>query len=159
MVRFELSRLESCDDRSLLDELRRVAALVKSPTPTQSEFDRHSKASASVIRRRFAGWARALALAGLTERYSGTPEAKRILARGARTFTGVPSSAQVLRSPTVGKGIPRATTLKIYSRSGRITVVSPLTGRWTVLLLASLRAPTKQNGAVGVVRSKPFWTT
>lgn len=84
---FELRRLDSYDDASLLDELRRVASLVDSPVLTQSEFDRHSKASASVIRRRFGGWARALSLAGLADRYSGTPEAKRYLSRGFRSFS------------------------------------------------------------------------
>ena len=87
MPTFELSRLDSYDDASLLNELRRVALLIKSPMLTQSEFDQRSKASASVIRRRFGTWARALLLAGLGDRYSGTPEAKRYLARGFRSFT------------------------------------------------------------------------
>jgi len=60
---------------------------VKSHVLTQSEFDRHSKASASVIRRRFGGCAQALARAGLAHRFSGTPEAKRTLIHGARTFS------------------------------------------------------------------------
>lgn len=87
MTKFELSRLDSYDDASLLNELRRVASLVSSPVLTQAEFDRLSKASASVIRRRFGGWAHALELAGLRERSSGTPEAKHILARRARIYT------------------------------------------------------------------------
>lgn len=87
MPTFELSRLDSYDDASLLNELRRVALLVKSPVLTQSEFDRRSKASASVIRRRFGTWHGALSLAGLGDRYSGTPEAKRYLTRGFRSFT------------------------------------------------------------------------
>ena len=86
MPKFELSRLDSYDDHSLLAELKRVAALVRSKTLTQAEFDHHSKAAASVIRRRFGGWAKALALAGLSDRYSGTPEPRRIFAHGARTF-------------------------------------------------------------------------
>jgi len=87
MTKFELNRLDSYDDAALLNELRRVAIIVKSPVLTRTEFDRHSKASSSVIGRRFGGWSRALTLAGLGERFSGTPEAKRILTRGARTFT------------------------------------------------------------------------
>lgn len=85
--RFELSRLDSYDDASLISELRRVASLIKSPVLTQSEFDRRSRASASVIRRRFGTWAQALSMAGLADRYSGTPEAKRYLSRGFRSFT------------------------------------------------------------------------
>lgn len=87
MPRFELSRLDKYDEASLLEELRRVASLVESPILTQSEFDRHSKASASVIRRRFGNWAQALARAGVAARFSGTPEAKRTLAHSARTFS------------------------------------------------------------------------
>jgi 5-methylcytosine-specific restriction endonuclease McrA len=87
MPQFELRRLDSYDDDSLLDELRRVAAIVTTPVLTQAAFDKHSKASASVIRNRFEGWHRALELAGLKERCSDTPEAKRILAHGRRTFT------------------------------------------------------------------------
>lgn len=87
MTSFELSRLDSYDDASLLDELRRVASLITAPVLTQAEFDRHSKASFSTIRRRFGGWNRALTLAGLSDRFSGTPEAKRLLARDARTFS------------------------------------------------------------------------
>lgn len=84
MPRFELSRLESYDDESLLGELKRVAALVMCATLTRTEFDRHSKASSSIIQRRFGSWTKALALAGLSDRYSGTPEARRIF---TRTFT------------------------------------------------------------------------
>ena len=45
---FELSRLDSYDDDSLLAELGRVAGVVDAPVLTKSAFDRHSKASASV---------------------------------------------------------------------------------------------------------------
>lgn len=84
MPKFELDRLVSYDDDALLAELRRVAALVDSPYLTQSAFDTRSKASSSVIRRRFGGWRQALTRAGLEGRYSGG-----IGARGntARTFT------------------------------------------------------------------------
>jgi hypothetical protein len=78
---FELAHLYRYDTPSLIAELQRVASLVTSPFLTQAEFARHSKASASVMRRRFGGWARALEAAGLRERYSGTPEARRPLAR------------------------------------------------------------------------------
>lgn len=116
MARFELSRLDNYDDASLLNELQRVASLVKSPVLTQSEFDRHSKASASVIRRRFGGWARALALAGLGERFSGTPEAKRILTRGARTFTDDELLSE-LRAVAAKLGV-KTITIEQFNRHG-----------------------------------------
>jgi hypothetical protein len=81
MTKFELSRLDSYDDESLLNELKRVAALITSKTMSRAEFNLHSKASASVIQKRFGSWAKALTLAGLGDRYSGSPAAKRLLAR------------------------------------------------------------------------------
>lgn len=87
VTKFELSRLESYDNASLLSELRRVASVVSSPVLTRAEFDRHSKASASVICGRFGGWSKALSLAGLSDRYSGTAENARLIAHGARTFS------------------------------------------------------------------------
>jgi len=82
MPRFELDRLVSYDDDALVAELRRVASLVDSPCLTRSAFDKRSKASSSVVSRRFGGWQQALARAGLEERYSGTPIARR--RRGCR---------------------------------------------------------------------------
>lgn len=73
MPKFELSRLSSYDDESLLSELRRVAALITVSSLTQEDFDQHSKASSSVISRRFGSWERALSRAGLGDRYSGRP--------------------------------------------------------------------------------------
>jgi 5-methylcytosine-specific restriction endonuclease McrA len=78
---FELDRLVSYDDDALLVELRRVAGLVDSPYLTAADFDKLSKASSSVIRRRFGGWQQALARAGLSDRYSGTSVARRSTAR------------------------------------------------------------------------------
>lgn len=84
MPMFELDRLISYDDEALLAELRRVAALVDSPFLSASAFDKHSKAHSSGIRRRFGGWRQALERAGLGDRYSGLPRARRIV---GRTFT------------------------------------------------------------------------
>lgn len=56
MARFELSRLDRYDDASLLEELRRVAALVESQFLTQSDFNRFAKASSSTIQHRFGEW-------------------------------------------------------------------------------------------------------
>lgn len=77
MAKFELRRLASYDDQALLAELRRVAALITTPWITQEEFDRHSKASSSVIRRRFGNWEKALEKAGFADRYSGRATALR----------------------------------------------------------------------------------
>ncbi len=59
MATFELNRLISYDNESLLAELRRVTTLVESPYLSASAFDKHSK-DMSGIRRRFGGWQQAL---------------------------------------------------------------------------------------------------
>lgn len=84
MPMFELDRLVSYNDEALLAELRRVAALVDSSFLSAATFDKHSKAHSSGIRRRFGGWQQALERAGLGDRYSGAPRARRIV---GRTFT------------------------------------------------------------------------
>jgi hypothetical protein len=65
MLTFELYRLVSYDDKSLLAELRRVAGLVHSPYLSASAFDKYSKAHSSRIGRRFGGWQQALERADL----------------------------------------------------------------------------------------------
>ena len=59
MATFELNRLISYDNESLLAELRRVATLVESPYLSASAFDKHSKAHfvryTQTIRRMAAG--------------------------------------------------------------------------------------------------------
>ncbi len=87
MTRFELRRLESYDEESLLAEIRRVAALVHTPHIPQAAFNRLAKASSSVIRRRFGTWEKALDRAGLRHRYSGAPISKKLLAGGRQAFT------------------------------------------------------------------------
>lgn len=87
MTIFELNRLISYDDDALLAELRRVAALIDSPYITQNAFNKLSKASASVIRRRFGGWQQALARAGLADRYSGAVVSKKMITRAGQTFS------------------------------------------------------------------------
>jgi hypothetical protein len=81
---FELGRLLSYDNAALLAELCRVAALVESPYLTQGDFDKHSKASSSVVRRRFGGWKQALTRAGLEDRFSGGAGGR---GNKVRTFT------------------------------------------------------------------------
>lgn len=70
-IRFELDRLISYDRESIIEELRRVAALVEEPTLTQAAFSRHSRVHMTTVVRKFAGWREALDAAGLGHRYSG----------------------------------------------------------------------------------------
>lgn len=75
-MRFELEHLDSYDDSSLLDELRRVAALVHTPKLTISQFTALAKVHGSTLQKRFGGWKGALEAAGLGERFDDASFAK-----------------------------------------------------------------------------------
>lgn len=62
-------RLEDRSDSGLLAELRRVADLIEGALP-RTAFDRVSRINSDAISRRFGGWDRALARAGLGHRDS-----------------------------------------------------------------------------------------
>ena len=72
MAKFELNRLISYSNDSLLAEIRRVAALIHTHVITQDAFDKHSKVSFSTIQKRFGGWKQALTQAGVGDRYGGS---------------------------------------------------------------------------------------
>lgn len=86
-LRFEMDRLLSYDDDSLLEELRRVAALVPETVLTKTAYDNLSMASSSAICRRFGSWREALHRAGLEHRYSGTTVSSKMLDQRARSAT------------------------------------------------------------------------
>jgi hypothetical protein len=71
MNHFELSRLPTYDDKTVIAEMHRIAALLKSKVLSRREFDKHSKVSSSLLVRRFGSWEAALSRAGLADRYSG----------------------------------------------------------------------------------------
>ena len=61
MPPFEFDRLVSYDDEALLYcDSGRVATLVDLPHLTKAAFEKYSKASSSVIQKRFGGWEQAL---------------------------------------------------------------------------------------------------
>jgi hypothetical protein len=69
-ITFELDRLAEYTDVAILDELRRVAALVPNVPLTVKLFNQHSRVSNSTVYSRFGSWGKALAAAGLNDRFS-----------------------------------------------------------------------------------------
>jgi hypothetical protein len=48
-MQFELKRLPDYTDETLIDEIRRVAALVNHPTISRTEFQKHSRVHTSTL--------------------------------------------------------------------------------------------------------------
>jgi hypothetical protein len=67
--KFELERLTSYDDESLLAEVRRVSAIVPDRTLTTSAFAEHAKVHISTLYNRFGSWKSALEAAGVADRF------------------------------------------------------------------------------------------
>ncbi|MCF8042057.1 MAG: HNH endonuclease [Desulfarculaceae bacterium] len=70
-IKFHLNRLAEYTNSSILDEIRRVAALTGTSTLTRKLFLEHSKVSMKPITNRFNSWQEALEEAGLGHLYSG----------------------------------------------------------------------------------------
>lgn len=71
-MRFELRRLTDYSEQAILDEVRRVAALVNAPKLSRAEFRRHSRVSPTTVYRRFGDWEHALRAAGLADRFDSS---------------------------------------------------------------------------------------
>lgn len=76
---FEMNRLVSYDDESILAELRRVAALLPPGPISRGAFNERARMSEATLRQRFGSWRAALEAAGLGERFTrpgadATPE-------------------------------------------------------------------------------------
>jgi len=77
VAKFELSRLASYTDADLVAEIRRVAGMIPLGGLSKKEFDSLARCSSSVVSHRF-GWKRALALAGVPERYMARGKKERM---------------------------------------------------------------------------------
>ncbi len=67
MAKFEITWLEDTSDEALLNEIRRVAALMPNRRLDIEAFNSHSRISSSAIGRRFGSWSEAIRRAGLPD--------------------------------------------------------------------------------------------
>lgn len=97
-LRFELSRLPSYDDASIVAELQRVAELIPAGgAVTIARFNSIAKVDASTVKKRFGGWQAALAAAGLSGRYSGRSVSSKMREQGARDMSNANLLAELRR--------------------------------------------------------------
>ncbi|WP_306534980.1 homing endonuclease associated repeat-containing protein [Geobacter sp.] len=74
-MQFELKRLPDYTDETLISEIRRVAELVKHPTISRTEFQKHSRVHTSTLEKRFGCWESAMNAAGLSDRFDSSNKA------------------------------------------------------------------------------------
>lgn len=70
-ARYELTRLTRYTEAAILDEIRRVAALIERPALTEKAFETRSRVAYATVRKRFGTWHAALERTGLAHRYHG----------------------------------------------------------------------------------------
>ena len=80
-----MDRLVSYDDASLLDEMRRVAALLPDGVIRRDDFDSRARVHTGTLIRRFGGWQQALERAGLGARYGGKHVSAKMRDQRARS--------------------------------------------------------------------------
>ena len=73
-MQFELRRMADHSDEAILNEIRRVAALVMTPTLPTRAFRKHSRVSPTTAKKRFGSWQKALEAAGLADRYDSSSQ-------------------------------------------------------------------------------------
>jgi hypothetical protein len=81
MPRFELEKLTSYDDQSLINELKRVAALIPNSKLGSTEYDRLGKVHSTTLRHRFGTWHQVLTAAGLENRSKEAWSHEKIIER------------------------------------------------------------------------------
>lgn len=105
-LRFEMDRLVSYDDASLLDEVKRVAALLPDGPITRDAFSQHGRVSVDTLLRRFGGWQHTLGRAGLPDRYGGKRVSAMMRDQRARAATADDMIRELRRVAAVVGGTP-----------------------------------------------------
>ena len=94
--------VQAHDDEELLDEVRRVVALVPAGPVTQQQFGQlSSMGSTATLLRRLGPWSQVLARAGHADRYSGRNVTAKMRAQRARRMTDAAIIAELQRVAVV----------------------------------------------------------
>lgn len=137
-LRFEMDRLVTYDDASILAEIQRVAALLGTPQIGYREFDKHGRVGSSTIRRRFGSWKEALKAAGLGDLYTGRTVSGKMRAQGGRSMTAQEVVAEMQRiARLLGKSSLSQAELQEHSEIVGARVVRSRFGSWKAALEAA----------------------
>ncbi|MDN5797208.1 MAG: HNH endonuclease [Intrasporangium sp.] len=134
-LRFQMDRLLSYDDGSLLDELRRVGLLLPDGPITRTAFDAESRVHSTTLLRRFGGWQQALERAGLGCRYGGQPVSAKMRDQRARIASADDMIEELQRvAAIVGRSvITRAEFLQHAEIIGERAIINRF-GSWKAAL-------------------------
>lgn len=135
---FEMDRLVSYDDASILAEVRRVVGLLPPGPVTRNDFDALSRVASSTVIRRFSGWMEALAAAGFADRYGGKRVTPKMRDQRARSATADDMIVELQRiSEKVGrKAITRADLLQHADLMSERALINRF-GTWKAALEAA----------------------
>ncbi len=105
-LRFEMDRLVSYDNESLLAEIHRVTALLPDGPISRAAFDAESRVATSTLIRRFGGWRQALERAGFGDRYGGKRVSAKMRDQRGRSATADDMIAELQRiAAKVGRSV------------------------------------------------------
>lgn len=137
-LRFEMDRLVTYDEDSILAEMRRVAALLPDGVITRKAFDSLSRVSSYTCLRRFGGWEHALTRAGLGDRYGGGSISAKMRDQRARSLTRdqVVDELQRISALLGRRTIKRDDVLQNSDLMGERVVLNRF-GSWTAALEAA----------------------
>jgi Homing endonuclease associated repeat len=130
--RFELDRLVSYDDRSLIEELQRVAGLVPDAALTRTAFDRIARVDSSTLLKRFGGWQGALERANLADRYSGRRVSERMRVQRAKTLSDEQLLDELrLVADTLGTSVLTREAFRTHSNGVNDASIARRFGSWS----------------------------
>ena len=131
MPLFELNRLADYSDEEIQSELRRVSAIVGDKPLSRGEFNKHAKVASSTVTRRFGGWQQALLLAGIGDRYSGTPVSEKMKVQPAKSLSNEQLIAELQHIAAIlGKNELTVSDVNQHSSMINAKVIKNRFGTW-----------------------------
>lgn len=137
-VRWELDRLVSYDNDSVLAEVRRVAALLPDGALTRRAFDKHSRVSSSACLTRWGSWAETLTAAGLAHRIGNRRVSDKMRRQAGRGLNREEMTAEVQAvAERLGKATLTMSDLQTHSTVLGTRAVLSRFGSWRAALEAA----------------------